>query len=87
MASQSFSIYVCQYYRIRNRLLWGWKNLRGLWAAAFWFHVLVRRLLKYVLLVISGRRSKGSAMILGVRDFILGNYGMRTEDTSASRSD
>ncbi len=73
-----------QYYRTRNRLLWGRKNLTGLRAAAFWVHIAVRWPFKLVALLLSGRASRASGFIVGVYDFLRGSYGMMATDSQVS---
>lgn len=67
-----------QYYRTRNRLLWGRKNLTGLRAAAFWLNIVLRWPLKVSAFLLSGRVSKARGLIEGVYDFFRGHYGMIT---------
>lgn len=69
-----------QYYRTRNRLLWGRKNLSGLHLAIFWLNILFRWPVKFILLVASGRVSKARGLVKGVSDFVRGRYGMIAVD-------
>ncbi|MDH7480790.1 MAG: glycosyltransferase family 2 protein [Armatimonadota bacterium] len=66
-----------QYYRTRNRLLWGKKNLVGLRSVVFWANVAVRFPLKYLSLLLSGQTSKRRGFEEGFRDFVMGRFGMR----------
>ncbi|MDI6827010.1 MAG: glycosyltransferase family 2 protein [Armatimonadota bacterium] len=66
-----------QYYRTRNRLLWGKKNLRGLRSLVFWTNVIIRFPIKYLSLLIFGEASKRRGFVEGIRDFISGRFGMR----------
>jgi GT2 family glycosyltransferase len=65
------------YYRTRNRLLWGKKNLTGLYAASFWFHVAVRFPIKSVTTLLQRRTGETSAINAGIHDFALGRFGMK----------
>lgn len=75
-AQKSRGIDAGQYYRTRNRLLWGKKNLTGLRAMVFWLNVILRLPIKLLSLVLSRRFASATGMVLGIRDFFLGRYGM-----------
>jgi len=65
-----------QYYRARNRLLWGRNNLTGLRAMAFWWNILWRWPCKLAILMLRARLSESAGLIYGVADFIRGRYGI-----------
>jgi len=79
-ANEAVQIDIGQYYRTRNRLLWGSKNLTGLRAAAFWLHIAIRWPFKLLCLLLPGRRSRAKGLIRGVWDFVRGYYGMIAAD-------
>ena len=65
-----------QYYRTRNRLLWGRKNLSGMRSVVFWWNVFARLPIKWLTAVLSGRRAESRGVALGLRDFFRGKLGM-----------
>lgn len=75
-ASELARIDIGQYYRTRNRLLWGRKNLTGLRAVVFWLHIILRWPPKLLLLRFLARKSQALGLTRGVSDFLRGRYGM-----------
>jgi hypothetical protein len=75
-SDQAVGLDAGQYYRTRNRLLWGTKNLSGFRSLVFWLNVLARFPTKWLTAVMLGRRAESHGIALGARDFFNGKLGM-----------
>lgn len=79
-ASAVVGINIGQYYRTRNRLLWGRKNLSGARAVVFWWNAIIRLPIKSLVSRLKGRLSESRGVSLGIKDFLRGNFGMHEFD-------
>lgn len=70
-----------QYYRTRNRMLWGRKNLTGLKAVVFWWNIAWRLPCKLIILLATGQIPRARGLARGVLDFARKRFGLVHIDT------
>jgi N-acetylglucosaminyl-diphospho-decaprenol L-rhamnosyltransferase len=65
------------YYRTRNWLLWGRRNVRGFRLLSFWANIFVRIPMRVFRLILRRDKAAAKGALLGVNDFVMGRFGMR----------
>lgn len=73
-------VHMAKYYKTRNRLLWGWKDLRGIRGIVFWLNAAGRFIPESLILLCKGRVPESRAVALGIIDFVRGRLGVINAD-------